>query len=134
MLRCLLFAAATHRCCVLSGTLVRSPLLPAAQMTADLRIRVVDDARAAIKQFGVNDGIHEGYVGWIGFLRMITKKPWKNHLPENIQNKLPVVTIQLQRQIDEAVAAEKEHEKRQEVAPRGLSWLHTARWRPQPQP
>jgi len=84
-------------------------------MTADLRIRVVDDARAAIRQFGVNDGIHEGYVGWIGFLRMITKKPWKNHLPENIQKKLPIVTIQLQRQMDEQAVYEKEMERRQEV-------------------
>jgi len=65
-------------------------------MSADLRIRVVDDARNAIKMFGDPE---EGHVGWIGFLRMITKKPWRNHLPESVQGKLHIVALQLQKQV-----------------------------------
>lgn len=60
------------------------------QLTADHRIRIVEDARRAIQHFG-----KEGVLDWIGFLRMITRKPWRDLLPGAAQQKIPLLALKL---------------------------------------
>ena len=62
-------------------------------MQAEHKIRLVEQARSAIEMFGVEERI-----GWTGFLRMITREPWRQLLPAAAQSKIPRMLLQHQRQ------------------------------------
>ena len=60
---------------------------------AEHKIRLVEQARDAISQFGTEDRIQ-----WTGFLRMITRQPWRELLPKAAQEKIPKMLLKHSKQ------------------------------------
>jgi len=75
------------------------------KLKSEHRIRLVEQAREAIAQFGTDDRI-----GWTGFLRMVTRHPWRELLPKAAQERIPKMLLKITKEQKQQEQAQEQFE------------------------